>query len=100
MILFNITVNISHQAEKEWLKYMKEHYIPAVMASGLPVENKLLRLLTEIENEGSTYTNQYIFRTMEDFVAYQTEYQSEIIEKHHAKFNGQYVSFRSLLEEA
>ena len=100
MILFNITVNISHAAEKEWLKYMKETHIPAIMASGLPVETKLLRLLTEIENEGATYTNQFIFRTMEDFMAYQTEFQADLQERHHEKFNGQYVSFRTLLEEA
>lgn len=100
MILFNITVNISPEAEQEWLQYMKEIYIPSVMASGLPLENKLLKLLTEIESDGITYTNQYIFATIEDFMTYQDEFQSEIIEKHHAKFNGQYVSFRSLLEEA
>lgn len=100
MILFNITVNISHAAEKDWLKFMKEVHIPEIMASGLPLETKLLRLLTEIDNEGVTYTNQFIFRTMEDFLAYQTDFQAELQDKHHQKFNGQYVSFRTLLEEA
>ena len=100
MILFNITVNISLAAEKDWLRFMKEVHIPEIMASGLPLETKLLRLLTEIDNEGVTYTNQFIFRTMEDFLAYQTNYQAELQDKHHQKFNGQYVSFRTLLEEA
>lgn len=100
MILFNITVNISQAAEKDWLRFMKEVHIPEIMASGLPLETKLLRLLTEIDNEGVTYTNQFIFRTMEDFLAYQTNYQAELQNKHHQKFNGQYVSFRTLLEEA
>jgi hypothetical protein len=100
MVIFNITVNISHAAEKDWLRWMKTEHIPEIMASGLPVESKLLRLLTEIENEGSTYTSQLTFRTMEDFLAYQTNHQYELQEKHHDKFNGQYVSFRTLLEEA
>lgn len=100
MIIFNITVNISYAAEKEWLAYMKSTHIPEIMATNLPIEVKLLRLLTEIENEGSTYTSQFSFRTMEDFLAYQTDYQSNIQEKHHQIFNGQYVSFRTLLEEA
>ena len=100
MILFNITVNISQAAEKDWLRFMKEVHIPEIMASGLPLETKLLRLLTEIDNEGVTYTNQFIFRKMEDFLAYQTNYQAELQDKHHQKFNGQYVSFRTLLEEA
>ncbi len=100
MIIFNITVNISYAAEKEWLIWMKQVHIPEIVATGLPIEHKLLRLLTEIENEGSTYTSQFTFRTMEDFLAYQTDHQAYLQEKHHAKFNGQYVSFRTLLEEA
>ena len=100
MIIYNITINISYPSEKEWLTYMKTIHIPEIMATSLPLEVKLLRLLTEIENEGSTYTSQFTFRTMEDFLAYQTHHQGELQEKHHQKFNGQYVSFRTLLEEA
>jgi hypothetical protein len=100
MIIFNITVNISHSAETEWLTYMKNKHIPEIMATNLPMEVKLLRLLTEIDNEGATYTSQFSFRTMEDFLAYQTDYQADLQEKHHQTFNGQYVSFRTLLEEA
>ncbi|QRR03358.1 DUF4286 family protein [Dyadobacter sandarakinus] len=100
MIIYNITVNISYAAEKNWLHYMKQEHLPAIMATGLPVDARVLRLLTEIENEGSTYTSQFTFRTMEDFLAYQTGFQSEFQERHHAIFNGQYVSFRTLLEEA
>ncbi|WP_149242085.1 DUF4286 family protein [Dyadobacter sp. 32] len=99
MIIFNITVNVSYKAEKEWLNYMKQVHIPEIIATGLPTEHKLLRLLTEIENEGSTYTSQFSFRTMEDFLAYQTGYQADLQEKHHTRFNGEYVSFRTLLEE-
>jgi len=100
MIIFNITVNISYAAEKDWLHYMKTVHIPEILETTLPLECKLLRLLTEIENEGSTYTSQFTFRTMEDFLAYQTNFQADIQERHHQRFNGQYVSFRTLLEEA
>ena len=100
MIIYNITVNISYPFEKEWITYMKTIHIPQIMATDLPVECKLLRLLSEIENDGATYTSQFLFRTMEDFLAYQTSHQQELEQKHHQKFNGQYVSFRTLLEEA
>ncbi|MCF2496316.1 DUF4286 family protein [Dyadobacter chenhuakuii] len=100
MIIFNITVNISYAAEKDWLDFMKTVHIPEILATKLPLECRLFRLLTEIENEGSTYTTQFSFRTMEDFLAYQTGFQADLQERHHALFNGQYVSFRTLLEEA
>lgn len=99
MIIYNITFNINFPFEKEWLQYMKNNYLPQILKTGLPVECKLLRLLTEIDNEGATYTTQFRFNCMEDFMAYQTEFQSNLIDKHHEMFNGQYVSFRSLLEE-
>ncbi|TLU98724.1 DUF4286 family protein [Dyadobacter luticola] len=100
MIIYNITVNISYDAEKDWLHYMKQIHIPAILETGIPNECKLLRLLTEIDNEGSTYTTQFSFLTMEDFLAYQTGYQADFQERHHELFNGKYVSFRTLLEEA
>jgi hypothetical protein len=100
MIIYNITVNIGYDAEKEWLRYMKEVHIPAILETGVPTECKILRLLTEIDNEGSTYTTQLSFLTMEDFLAYQTNHQTEFQERHHELFNGKYVSFRTLLEEA
>lgn len=100
MIIYNITINISYPFEEEWLSYMKSIHIPKILSTGLPIEVKLLRLLTEIENEGATYTSQLTFLTMEDFLAYQTGHQAELQENHHQRFNGQYVSFRTLLEEA
>jgi hypothetical protein len=99
MIIFNITVNISYAVEKEWLAWMKQVHIPEIIETGLLLEHKLLKLLTEIDNDGSTYTSQFTFRTMEDFVTYQAKFQPDFQEKHHDRFNGQYVSFKTLLEE-
>ncbi|WAC10407.1 DUF4286 family protein [Dyadobacter pollutisoli] len=100
MIIYNITINISYEAEKDWLHYMKTIHIPEILLISAVMDCRLLRLLTEIENEGATYTSQFTFRTMEDFLAYQTHHQDPFLERHHALFNGQYVSFRTLLEEA
>lgn len=99
MIIYNITININYPAEKDWLRFMKQEQQPGMLATGIPTDVKIFRLLTEIENEGSTYTTQLTFRTMEDFLAYQTDFQDEFVERHHSLFNGHYVSFRTLLEE-
>lgn len=98
MILYSVTVNINRTVEQEWLQWMKNVHIPEVMATGLPVENKLLRLLTEIENEGTTFSCQYYFQTMEDYVAYDQLHSPQLQHKHHTRYQNQYVSFRTLLE--
>jgi Domain of unknown function (DUF4286) len=99
MILYNVTININQDLEQEWLQWMKTQHVPEVMATGLPVANKILRLLTELDNGGATYSFQYSFGEMEDYLAYQQLYAPQLQQKHHDRYNGQYVSFRTLLEE-
>lgn len=99
MILYSVTVNIDRKVEQDWLQWMKAVHIPEVMNTGLPMSYKLLRLLTEIENEGTTYSCQYYFQTMEDYFTYDTLHSSALQQKHHLRFQSQYVAFRTLLEE-
>jgi hypothetical protein len=99
MILYSVTVNIDKAIESEWLQWMKKVHIPEIMATGLLEGNKLLRLLTEIENEGITYSCQYYFQSMEDYFTYQNLHDTAHQQKHHSLFQNKYVSFRTLLEE-
>ncbi len=99
MILHNITVNISRIAEMEWFDWVRTVHIPDYMATGLPIDHKMLRLLTEIENEGTTYSIQFFFKNMEDFLTYQNEHQARLQQDHHRRFKDRYVEFRTLLEE-
>ncbi|HEV7348505.1 DUF4286 family protein [Telluribacter sp.] len=100
MILYNITISILHEAEQEWLKWMKTVHIPQAMATGLPVENRLLRLLMELDNGGATYTCQYYFSSMADYDIFQAVYQPRLQQQHHDRYKERYVEFRTLLEEA
>jgi hypothetical protein len=99
MILYSVTINIDRKVEQEWLHWMRTVHIPEVMATGFPAEYKFLRLLTEIENEGTTYSCQYYFNTMEDYFSYDQLHSSALQNKHHIKYQNQYVAFRTLLEE-
>lgn len=99
MILHSVTVNIDKALELEWLQWMKNVHIPEIMATGLPMGNKVLRLLTEIDNEGTTFSCQYYFQTMEDYFTYDQLHAKAFQDKHHARFLNRYVSFRTLLEE-
>ncbi|MBO0939925.1 DUF4286 family protein [Fibrella sp. HMF5335] len=100
MILYNITMSLEPQIEREFLRWMKDEHMPAVMATDLPLENKVLKLLTEVDNGGVTYTFQYWFRTMEDFVTYQSLHQPALQQQVADRYANKYVSFRTLLEEA
>ncbi|WP_128548498.1 DUF4286 family protein [Larkinella soli] len=99
MILYNVTINIDKAVEQEWLGWMQEVHVPEVMATGLPVASKVLRLLTEVDNGGTTYTFQYSFRRMEDYVQYQDRFSTGLQQKVLERYPDRFVSFRSLLEE-
>jgi hypothetical protein len=59
MIIYNVTVKIDTAYHEEWLKWMKETHIPDVMRTGCFTENRMLKVLTGDEPDGSTYSIQY-----------------------------------------
>lgn len=99
MLLYNVTYNIENDAHDEWLRWMKATHVPQVMATGLPIGNRVFRLLTEIDNGGVTYSFQYFFADMEDYESYQNDYAPRIRAEVDRRYRNKYVVFRTLLEE-
>lgn len=99
MLIYNVTINIDDNVHDEWLKWMKNVHIPHVMETGLPIGNRMMRLLTEIENGGQTYSVQYYFADMEDYLDYQDNYSPALRKEIDKHYQGKYVAFRTLLED-
>lgn len=60
MVVYNVTVNIEEDVEKDWINWMKTVHIPEVMQTGCFNGHKFLRLLNENpEATGVTYAIQY-----------------------------------------
>jgi hypothetical protein len=98
MILYSITVNIDHDVHEEWLHWMRTKHVPEIMATGLFVENKMLRLLNEFDNGGITYSFQYYLKSMEDYIRYENDYAPQLQLIHSKRYNGKFVTFQTLLE--
>ncbi|MEM9980893.1 MAG: DUF4286 family protein [Bacteroidota bacterium] len=98
MILYNVTINIDKAVQKDWLQWMRKEHIPAVMATGLFVEHKLLRLLTEEANTDFTYAIQYFLRSQADLATYQAQYAPALQKAHQERYKDYFVAFRSVLE--
>ena len=99
MILYSVTVSIDPAIEKQWLRWARESAIPAVMSTSLPVSCKFLRLLTRLDDEGLTYSFQFYFNEKEDYEIYENLYAPKHQLRHDEQFAGQYVVFRTILEE-
>ncbi|MEX2593059.1 MAG: DUF4286 family protein [Anditalea sp.] len=98
MILYNVTVNIDVEKEKEYVEWMKNVHIPEVMATGLFEESKFFKLLQEVEEDGVNYSAQYFAKKMEKIHQYQENFAPVLQEKLKIKFGNHFVAFRSLLE--
>ena len=99
MILYNITYSVEKEIENQWLDWIKTEYVAEIVQTGLVVEHNILKLLTEIDNGGVTYSFQCWFKTMAECEAYQIQFADDIQDKHYQRFKGKFVEFNTLLEK-
>jgi hypothetical protein len=97
MILYNVTVNVDEAAATEWVTWMKTVHIPEVLETGLFLSNRFCRLMVE-EESGITYSVQYVLKDLETFKLYQQLYAPALQQSHHARYEGKYVAFRTVME--
>ncbi len=97
MILYNVTSSIEPAVADQWLDYMRSTHMPEVMETGFFLKSQLCRLLNE-ENDGITYAAQYYCLSVEQLDEYQRLCAPALRADMEARFAGQYVSFRTVLE--
>jgi (2Fe-2S) ferredoxin len=97
MYIYNVTVNINHDIQHEWLNWMQEKHMPDVLSTGCFVDCQILKVLF-VEDEGHTYSVQYRFLDMEDIERYQKNFAQALQNEHKIKFEGKYAAFRTILE--
>ncbi len=97
MIIYNVTVNIDLDVHDPWVEWMKEVHIPDVMATGLFLESRMLRVLAEDEG-GITYAIQYTAADMDHYERYRNEHAARLQAATQENFGGKFAAFRTLLE--
>ena len=97
MIIYNVTINIDDDVHEEWKQWIQKVHIPAVMATGFFLENKLCKILVD-EEKGTSYSIQYTCTSMKDYEDYRREYAPRLQKEHADKYADKFVAFRTLLE--
>lgn len=97
MFLYNVTLILEDAAATEWLQWMEETHVPAVMATGMFSDHKLLKVV-DSPNEGVTYCAQYIADTIEKYNEYLDVYAPALQAELQAKFENRFVAYRTLME--
>ncbi|MBM3921006.1 MAG: DUF4286 family protein [Sphingomonadales bacterium] len=99
MIVYNVTCHISSDMEAEWLNWMRAEHLPEVMATGCFLEVKMMRLLTQADDdEGINIAVQYTAQSMADYDRYRDTHAPALQAKTRDKYGERVLAYRSLLE--
>ena len=99
MFLYNVTTKPNVDIAPEWLQWIQEVHIPELLQTGLFTEARLCRLQEEEESlDGPTYAVQYLFESKARYDTYIRDWAPQMRAKTDARFRGQFVAFRSVLE--
>jgi hypothetical protein len=97
MFIYNVTVNVTEAIHERWLAWMRSTHIPDVLKTGCFTSSRLLKVLY-VNDEGHTYSVQYLFNDMADIERYQKQFAQALQAEHKQKFNDEATAFRTLLE--
>ena len=97
MIVYNVTVNVEDSIREDWVRWMKEEHIQAVLDTGLFVGYRFSRVMIE-EESGTTFSVQYQATDMESFKLYEQLYAQKLRKDTMDRFGNKLVAFRTLLE--
>jgi len=98
MYIYNVTINIDESKHEEWLNWMKETHIPAMLATGKFTQAKMSRVLINEEMGGITYSIQYRAKSREDLNNYYQFDADKLKRDGLLKFGDKTLAFRTELE--
>jgi len=98
MIVYNITVKVDNARADEWLTWMRREHIPEMVATGMFVGYRLMRIMDDDEADGLTYAIQYTTAGKKQFDEYLRTYAVGLRDKHREKFGDSFIAIRTLMQ--
>nr|WP_276898849.1 DUF4286 family protein [Pedobacter kyonggii] len=97
MFLYNVTLIIDDAVAEEWLQWMQDVHMPEVMATGMFISNRLLKVV-DSPNEGVTYCAQYVAETLDHYNKYQEVFAPALQAELNERYKNRFVAYRTLME--
>ena len=99
MIIYSVTIIINKDAEKSWLKWMKEIHVADVLRTGYFKDCQIQKLLIPESEEGeSTYNINYKADSLDQFQNYSAKEAPRLQKDHSEKFHGKFRASRSVFQ--
>ncbi len=98
MYIYNVTINIDESVHDEWLQWMKEKHIPAMLATGKFSSAKMSMVMVNEVMGGITYSVQYTTDNLETLHKYYKEDAEKLRNEALTCFKDKFVAFRTELK--
>lgn len=98
MIIHNTTYSILPEIEEEWVSWVKESQLPVIKQVPGVKNCQFLKLLTEIESDGITYTIQVEIDSLAHGEAFLTEHDPALQNRVMERFPNKAIYFQTLLK--
>lgn len=98
MIIFNTTYHVDNLVLDDFIKFLRNEFIPAATASKELSEPRLTRVLAQEPQEGSSFALQFEVEELEKLDDWYDQIGDNLNEDLVAKFGSQVVGFSTLLE--
>lgn len=98
MIIYNVTVNIDQSVHDNWLQWMQNKHIDDVLATGLFISARMVKVLVEEEMGGTTYSVQYFTDSRAKLEDYYKNHATRLRQEGLSLFADKMLAFRTELE--
>lgn len=98
MVLYNITINVSPDIERDFIDWMKTIHIPEVMETGIFYDHKFFRLIHDTDDGSTNYCIQYFTDSLKLMMEYESKHAPGLRAKTQERYKDKAIAFRTLLE--
>ena len=100
MVTYSVIVRIKKDTEEEWLQWMKESHIPAVLGTKCFKNCEMFKaLVPEVEKGVAIYKMKYYCDNFEEYENYQKNYAAKLQAQHNNKYQGKFTASREVMEK-
>ncbi len=97
MYIYNVTITLEPEIEAQWLDWVQQEHIPAMIKTGKFIGALMTKVLTDQDLGGPTYSIQYRCKSKEVLQGYYNE-DAQNMRAQSAPFAGKFIAFRTELD--
>lgn len=98
MVVFNITINVDEQIEKDFLLFVKETWMPLLANETLFSDARICKVLVEEEMGGKTFSLQLSASSLSELETFEKNKFPIVYQVLHEKFMNKFVIFTTKME--